>query len=164
MGTNRPHKQTSLWCSRNKQKNLPRAQCAPMANRVNPNNFLRKCVRNVALQKSAVEISEAHSAILKKCAVDGFRSAHHYLRSTHWSFVLDGLSDKWEVCIDLSEVRTDRYQRNFDFWELHNDLWERQRHLRSVHWSSWSAHDVQEGRNDVEQVHTIKFRSAKWSS
>ena len=144
MGTNRPHKidLTLMFPQQAKES-------APMANRVNPNNFLRKCVRNVALQKSAVEISEVRSAILKKRAVDVFRSAHHYLRRTHWSFVLDGLSDKWEVCIDLSEVRTDRYQRNFDFWELHSDLWERQRHLRSEYWSSWSAHDVQEGRNDV---------------
>ena len=144
MGTNRPHK-IDLTLMFPKQAK----ESAPMANRVNPNNFLRKCVRNVALQKSAVEISEVRSAILKKRAVDVFRSAHHYLRRTHWSFVLDGLSDKWEVCIDLSEVRTDRYQRNFDFWELHSDLWERQRHLRSEYWSSWSAHDVQEGRNDV---------------
>ena len=56
------------------------------------------------------------SAIRKKCAVDVFRSAHQYLRSAHWSFNLEGLSDKSEMCTDLSEAHTDRYQRSVEFW------------------------------------------------
>ena len=57
--------------------------CPPMANRVNPDNFIQKWVRNVALQKSSVEISEVRSSILKKCAVDIFRSAHQYWKNAH---------------------------------------------------------------------------------
>ena len=56
------------------------------------------------------------SAILKKCAVDVFRSAHQYLRSADWSFNLEELSDKSELCTDLSEAHTDRYQRSVEFW------------------------------------------------
>ena len=65
-----------------------------------------------------------------------FRSGPQYLRSALWSFILDGYSVKWEVCIDLSEVRADRYQRSVDFRELHTDVWE-------------VATDIQEGRSDV---------------
>ena len=64
---------------------------------------------NVVLQKSAAEISEVRSAIQKKCPIDVFRSEHQYLRSAPWSFDLEGLSDKLEVCTDLSEKHTDRY-------------------------------------------------------
>ena len=68
-----------------KTKNLPRAQCVspppPMANRLNPNNFLRNWMYNVVLQKSAIEISEVRSVIQKKCPIDIFKSEHEYLRS-----------------------------------------------------------------------------------
>ena len=107
--------------------------------------FLRKWVCNVVLQKCAVEISQVCSAILKKCAGGIFRSAHQYLRSGYWSFYLEGLSDKSEVC-------TDRYQRSVDFWELRTDLWK-------VHADNdiWEVHtgrsevrtDVQNGRSGV---------------
>ena len=70
------------------------------------------------------------------CVVDVFRSGHQYLRSAHWSFILEGYSVKWEVCIDLSEVRADWYQRSVDFRELHTDIWE-------------VVTDIQEGRSDV---------------
>ena len=76
------------------------------------------------LQKNTVEISEVRSAILKKCAVDVFRSAHQYLRRAHWYFILEGLSHKWEPRTNLWEVPTDRYQRCFHFWELYTDIWE----------------------------------------
>ena len=72
---------------------------------------LRKWVCNVVLQKCAVETSQVRSAILKKCAGGIFTSAHQYLRSGYWSFYLEGLSDKSEVC-------TDKYQRSVDFWEF----------------------------------------------
>ena len=36
-------------------------------------------MRSKVLQKSAAEISEVRSAILKKCAVDVFRSEDQYL-------------------------------------------------------------------------------------
>ena len=98
--------------------------------------FFWKWVRCVVLQKSAVEISVVRSAILKTCVVHVFRSGPQYLRSALWSFILDGYSVKWEVCIDLSEVRADRYQRSVDFRELHTDVWE-------------VATDIQEGRSDV---------------
>ena len=74
-------------------------------------------------------IPEVRSAILKKCAVYVFKTAHQYLRSTHWYFILERLSD-------TREVRTDRYQRGVDFFELHTDLWE----VRT---------GIQEGRYDV---------------
>ena len=45
------------------------------ANMVYPDIFLQKWVCSIVLQKSAVEISEVRSAILKKCAVYIFRSA-----------------------------------------------------------------------------------------
>ena len=107
--------------------------------------FLQKWVCNVVLQKCAVEISQVRSAILKKCAGGIFRSAHQYLRSGYWSFYLEGLSDKSEVC-------TDRYQRSVDFWKLRPDLWK-------VHADNdiWEVHtglsevrtDVQKGRSGV---------------
>ena len=125
---------------------------SPVANRVNPDNFSRKWVRNVVLQKSAVEISQARSAILKQCAVDVFRSVHQYLRSAHWSFNLEALSDKSEVCTDLSEVPTDRYQRSVDFWELHTDLWEvrTDNDIWELHTGLWEVcTQIQEGRSDV---------------
>ena len=142
------------WYSHNKQKNLPRAQCATTPNTPPPYPsplrliliiFLQKWVCNVVLQKCAVEISQVRSAILKKCAGGIFRSAHQYLRSGYWSFYLEGLSDKSEVC-------TDRYQRSVDFWELCPDLWK-------VHADNdiWEVHtglsevrtDVQKGRSGV---------------
>ena len=64
-----------------------------VAKMVYPNNFLQKWVGSIVLQKSEVEISEVRSAILKKCAVYIFRSARQYLRSAHWYFNLEGLSN-----------------------------------------------------------------------
>ena len=64
-----------------------------------------------------------------QCEVCVFRTAHQYLKSANWYFILEGLSDTWEV-------RTDRYQRSVDFCELHTDLWE----VRT---------SIQEGRYDV---------------
>ena len=57
-------------------------------------------VHSVVLQCS-VEISKVRRAILKSCAIVVFRSASQYLKSTHRHFILEGLSDKWEVHIDL---------------------------------------------------------------
>ena len=78
----------------------------------------------MVLQVNAVEVSEVRSAILKKCVVYFCRSAHQYVRSAHWYFILKGLSNKRDVRTDLWEVSTDRYQRSVDFWELHTDIWE----------------------------------------
>ena len=122
--------------------------CPPMASSVNYNNFLQKWERNVVLQKSTVEISGVRSAILKECEVDVFESAH-------WSFNLEGPSDKLDVCTDLSEVHTGRYQRSVNFWELHTlhtDLWEV--HTDSDIWEVrtglWEVRtDVKKGRSDV---------------
>ena len=94
---------------------------------------LRKWVCNVVLQKCAVETSQVRSAILKKCAGGIFTSAHQYLRSGYWSFYLEGLSDKSEVC-------TDKYQRSVDFWELRTELWK-------VH-----------ADNVIWEVHTLVFQ------
>ena len=59
-------------------------------------------VHSVVLQCS-VEISKVRRAILKSCAIVVFRSASQYLKSTHRHFILEGLSDKWEVHIDLKK-------------------------------------------------------------
>ena len=56
----------------------------------------------------------------------------------HLSFNLEGFGDESEVCTDLSEVHTDRYQRSADFWELYTDL----REVRT-------DNDIWEGRADV---------------
>ena len=106
---------------------------------------LRKWVCNVVLQKCAVETSQVRSAILKKCAGGIFTSAHQDLRSGYWSFYLEGLSDKSEVC-------TDKYQRSVDFWELRTELWKV--HADNVIWEvhtglSEVRTDVHKGRSGV---------------
>ena len=102
-----------------------------------------------SLQKSAAEISEVGSAILKMCAVGVFRSARQYLSSAHWSFNLEALSDKRELCTDFSEVHTDRYETSVDFWELHTDLREvrNDNDIWEVRTGLWEVRtDVPEGR------------------
>ena len=79
-------------------------------------------VCSVVLQKSLVEISEARRRYLRKRA--------------DWYFVLEELSDKWEVC-------TDRYQKSVDLEELHTDVWE----VRTDS-NIWEVR-IQEGHSDV---------------
>ena len=123
----------------------------PMAHRVNPDNFWRKWVGSIVLQKSAAEISEVRSAILKKCAVDVFRSDDQYLAGAYWSFNLE----------EVSEVRSVHWPFKSTHWQISEKCW----FLKTAHWPLRSAHwqriwevrtglwkvrtDVQEGRSDV---------------
>ena len=120
-----------------------------MQERFEKGAFIIPEVRSVVPHRSAVENSEMRSRNLEV--------RRWYLRSVHWYFILERLSDK-------GEVRTDRHQRSVDCRELHTylwevrtdkDIWEVRRGFGEV------RNGIQEGRSDVQKVPTRNTRNTR---